>query len=99
MALLTKEHARAIAAKLGAEVRSKRKAHDLAVIYEDGMRIAQFGIRRGSQKNLGHDHLPHGLHLSPRQCLDLARCPMTREQWIARLREKGLLPPAPGVGD
>ena len=91
MPLLTKEHARSIATKLGAEIRRKRKAHDLAVVYEGGLRIAQFGIRRGSRKNLGHDHLTHALHLSLRQCLELARCPMSREQWIGSLRDKGLL--------
>ena len=93
MPLLTKEHARRIARKLGAEIRTGRKAHDLAVVYESGIRLSQFGIRRGSRKDLGHDHLTNSLHLSARQCLDLAQCPMTREEWIANLREKGLLPP------
>ncbi len=93
MSLLTKEHARGLATKLGAEIRTKRKAHDLAIVYEDGIRIGQFGIRRGSQSNLGHDHLPNALHLSPRECLELVRCSLTREDWIAKLREKGLVPP------
>lgn len=76
MSLLTKEHARTIATKLGAEIRTKRKAHDLAIVYEDGIRIGQFGIRRGSHSNLGHDHLPNALHLSPRECLELVRSPL-----------------------
>lgn len=92
MALITKEHATQIARKLGAEIRSKRKAHDLAVVYEGGIRVAQFGIRRGSKKNLGHDHLPFGLHLTTRKTLELAQCTLSRDDWIANLRDKGLLP-------
>ena len=91
MAILTKEHAVKIAAKLGAEIRSGRKAHDLAVVYENGIRVAQFGIRRGSRKGLGHDHLTNSLHLSLHECLELARCSLSREEWIAQLQEKGLV--------
>ncbi len=93
MSQLTRKDARTIATKLGAEIRTNRKAHDLAIIYEDGIRLGQFGIRRGSRSNLGHDHLPNSLHLSPRECLELVRCSMTRKDWIANLREKGLVPP------
>jgi hypothetical protein len=32
--------------------------HQLAIIEYEGKRIAQFGIRRGSRRDQGHDHVP-----------------------------------------
>jgi hypothetical protein len=90
---ITKEHATRIVKKLKAEVVSPRKgsAHDLALIYQDGRLVAQFGIRRGSQKGLPHNHIPSALHLSPHLCLLLAQCPYSREQWLQRMREMRLI--------
>jgi len=87
MASITKDHARAIAKKLRATVNAKSKAHDAAVVYdEQGHVVAVFGIRRGSNRNLGHGHLARDLNLGPRDVLRLARCELTREAWL-RLRQ------------
>jgi hypothetical protein len=88
--LLTKKHAEEIATKLGAEIRH-RKAHDLAVVFYEGKLIAAFGIRRGSRANAGHDHSPNDLHVSPRTCLGLAECPVSRDDWIEQMKQKGLI--------
>ena len=48
-------------------------------------------IRRGSEKDKGHDYLPHDLHISPRQAKLLAQCPWKREDYIEALREKGFI--------
>jgi len=92
MANLTKEHALKIAKKLGASVTGRAgKAHDLALVYHQGKLIAHFGIRRGSRKDLGHDHIPAQLYLRAGEARDLARCPLSRQDWLAILAEKGLL--------
>jgi hypothetical protein len=79
--MLTKEHAETIAKKLKATIRSK-PAHDLAIVEYNNKRIVQFGIRRGSRHDSGHDHLPADLHLTPHDTMELARCPLTRDEWI-----------------
>lgn len=88
--MFTKEHAEAVARKLAARIVPKSR-HDLAVIEYEGKRVAQFGIRRGSRKDQGHDHLPGSLHLSPRDAMALAQCPFSSGQWIEMMREKRLL--------
>ena len=91
MPTITREHGEAIVRKLGATLQTRRSAHDLAVVYHDGIRIVAFGLRRGSRKDIGHGHLPGSLHVTPRECLLLAQCPMTRDQWIEKLREKKIV--------
>jgi len=92
MAIITRELAAVIAKKLEAEIKGRPgAAHDLARVYHQGKRIASFGIRRGARKDLGHDHIPGDLHIRPHQARLLGQCPMTREQWLAILREKGLI--------
>ena len=88
--MLTKDHAEAIASKLGAVV-DKKGAHRIAAIYVDGVLIASFGIRHGSRRNAGHDHIPRDIHFSPNKCRRLAECTLYREDWIKALREKGLI--------
>lgn len=90
--MITKDHAARIAAKLRATVRQGGN-HDIAVIEYEGRRVAQFGIRRGSRRDAGHDHIPASIYVSARAALDLAPCPMSYEQWIEVLREKGLIEP------
>jgi len=88
MAILNGENARAIARKLKAEIVTRKKAHDLAIVYHDGLVIAKFGIRRG-RKDLGHDHIMGDVYLSPNGARRLAECPMSREDWIELMSEKG----------
>ena len=92
MAVITKELAVAIARKLGAEVQSRPKGrHDLAVVYHESRLVASFGIRRGSQKDLGHDHVPSSIYLRPHDARLLAQCPLSREDWIRALTERGII--------
>jgi hypothetical protein len=91
VAIITRELADKIAKKLRAQIRSKGKAHDYALVYHGGKLIASFGIRRGSKKSLGHDHVPGRLYISPRQARLLGQCPLKRAGWLAILDEKGKL--------
>lgn len=92
MPRIDKEHARKIVKKLAADVQSGRKAHDLAQVVVDGVIVAAFGIRRGSSKSLGHGHIAHDLFLSPHDTIRLANCPMSRDEWVRRMRAAGRAP-------
>lgn len=85
--LLDRHGAQAIAKKLKAAMEPGRK-HELAVITFGGKHICQFGIRRGS-KGLPHPHIPSQLFVSSRQAQDLVRCPMSFNDWIALMKQKG----------
>jgi len=89
MAIITKELALEILKKLKGKVERQTKRHDIASVYHEGKMIAHFGIRRGSRKDLGHDHIPEQIFLRPREARLLAQCPLTREDWIKIISEKG----------
>ena len=92
MPVIDKELAEKIVKKLKAKVDLKpNRPHDLALVYEGDVLVAKFGLRRGSKKSLGHDHIPEELHVSARQTKDLAHCPLSREEWLQILREKNLI--------
>jgi hypothetical protein len=86
--MLTKDHAEAIARKLRAVMISGRK-HDLAAVKYNGQTIAQFGIRRGSRRDQCHDYIPGQIHVTRQQATLLAQCPMSFEEWITVMRQKG----------
>jgi hypothetical protein len=66
--IITKELAMKIVAKLQAtRITSRNKAHDEYEVKEDGVMLGIISIRRGSQKDLGHDYINRELHISPRQ--------------------------------
>jgi hypothetical protein len=92
VAIITKELALKIARKLEATIKERSgKAHDIALVYHGGRLVAQFGLRRGSKKDMGHDHIPSQIHVRPSQARLLGQCPMTREEWLRILAERGLL--------
>jgi hypothetical protein len=88
--MLTKDHAKAIAAKLGATEKpgKKNSPHDIQLIYLGGKLIAHFGIRRGSRRDAGHDHIPKSLHVSPHFCLELATCTKYLDDWLAEMKKR-----------
>jgi hypothetical protein len=96
---LTKDHAEKIRKKLKGTIDTSTKAHDIVTIEVDGVLVATFGIRRGSNRNQGHGHIPALLNLRPNQAMRLANCPMSRDEWLELMREKGLIPGGDGDGD
>ncbi len=88
--IITKQHAVKIAKKLKATFRESR-AHSHADIYHEGQLIASFGIRRGSEKDQGHDHVQSDLHVNNSQAKLLAACPLTHDEWIGIMRDKGYI--------
>jgi len=92
MAVITKELALKIAKKLGARIdEGHTKAHDLALVYHEDRLIAHFGIRRGSSKDLPHDHIPSALYIRTREARLLGQCPLSRDEWIKILTRKNLI--------
>jgi len=90
MPIITKELALRIVKKLKAEIQKRpNRPHDLACVYEKEKLVAMFGLRRGSRKNLGHDFIPDQIYLSAHDARLLGQCPLSREGWVKKLREKG----------
>lgn len=89
MAVITKELAGKIARKLKAKLRKQSRRHDIFAVYHEGKMVAQFGIRRGSKKNLGHDHIPEQIFVGTRDARLLGQCPLKREDWVKIITEKG----------
>jgi hypothetical protein len=87
----TRQDAERIAAKLKAVQEEGRRPHTLAIVYYQGQRVTQFGIRRGSSKDAGHGHLPGAVYLSPHHAKRLADCPMSYEEWVEKMREKAVI--------
>jgi len=95
MGKLVTDDARKIGKKLGATIVTNRKAHDLAEIRHNGILVAAFGIRRGSGKSIGHDHICSELQMNRHDCHRLADCTLSREEWIERMIEAGVIDDAP----
>jgi len=92
MPIITKELALRIVKKLNAKMHPRPdRPHDLACVYEGGKLIAQFGIRRGSNKEQGHDHIPDQLFVRPREAKLLGQCPLSRKEWVSILAKKGMV--------
>ena len=89
--IITEELAQKIAKKLSAQVVKSGGAHDIAYIYFNDQLVAEFGIRRAPDKDLGHDHVPRDLHISPSQAKRLGQCPLKVEQYFQILADKGLI--------
>jgi len=86
---INKELTLKIAKKLGAIIEDKpHRSHDIAKVFHKGKLICIFGIRRGSNKELGHDHIPGQIFSKTRDARLLGQCPRTREDWINELKEK-----------
>ena len=82
----TQRHAHVIAQKLEGKIIKETK-HDQAVIYNDGQLVARYGIRRAS-KEVGHDHIPKQLGISPNQTSRLASCTLGKDWYFESRREQ-----------
>lgn len=84
---ITKELALKIVKKLEARKESDASvAHDVYSVYDGaGVWIASFGIRHGSEKDLGHDHIPRELQVGPNFAKGLANCPKSRNDYLRKI--------------
>lgn len=97
---ITKELAMKIVNKLKATaVKDKSKAHDFYELEVDGQVFAHVSIRRGSEKDQGHDYIPRDLYLQMGEAKKLGQCAMTREGYVALMRARDILPPLERAAD
>lgn len=90
--IITKQLAEVIVRKLqGRKLNSRNKAHDEFAIEHEGIHLGIIRIRRGSDRDLGHDFIPGALGISPHLAREIGRCSKDRDDFIAALRERGLL--------
>jgi|SRR5579864_619487 len=94
MTVITKELALKIKDKLGAiQLTTKNDVHDMYGVFHNNRLIASFGIRRGSKKDAGHDHVQRELNVSTGFAKQIGICKQYLDDYLARLRTQGLLPP------
>ena len=93
---ITKAMAITICKKLeGQDITKKNDVHDICGIFFNGQLIAHFGIRRGSDKEASHDHVPKCLNVNAGFAKQIGTCTRYRDDYLAHLRERRLLPPEP----
>ena len=91
MTVITKELAIKIRDKLGARsLTTKNDVHDVYGVFYNDRLIASFGIRRGSKKDSGHDHVPKALNVPTGFAKQIGTCSRYLDDY---LRAQGLLPP------
>ncbi len=80
-----------IAKKIGANLNPDGK-HQTATLWHKGKLILRFGIRHS--KKSGQGHLVgenHELRLNATRALALAKCTMSKEEYIEHLKGRGLI--------
>ena len=93
MPQITKDHALTICKKLKAVNESaKGAAHITYSVYHGKVLLGSFGVRHGSNRNQGHGHIPDDLNISPRLAWELGSCTKYLDDYLACMREKGMLP-------
>ena len=84
---ITKELALKIVKKLKATNESDPSdEHDLYTVYDGrNVLVASFGVRRSSQKDKGHDHIPRELQVGPNLAKGLGNCPKSRNDYLLKI--------------
>jgi hypothetical protein len=93
MTVITKERALKIRDKLGGvPITTKNDVHDMYGVFHNGRLIAQFGIRRGSKKEAGHDHVQKELNVPTGFAKQISNCTRYLQDYLDHLHAQGLLP-------
>jgi hypothetical protein len=98
MAIITKELANKIVRKFNAEV-DRDGAHPMAYVYWNGELVASFGLRHGSSKSQGYDHIPKQIHLGPGKAKQFAQCSMSLQDWVNKMIAEGKIAAPPKTPD
>jgi hypothetical protein len=98
MAVITKELADKIVRKFNAEV-DRDGAHPIAYVYWNGELVASFGLRHGSSKAQGYDHIPKQIHLGPGKTKLFAQCNMSLQDWVDKMIVDGRIAAPPDEPD
>jgi hypothetical protein len=96
--VITKELAEKIRSKLCGEDPPKiTGGHDVYVVRFNGRIVADVAIRRGSEKDKGHDHIPPALNIGPHFAKEIGICNKGLDDYLDSLRSRNLLPADPEV--
>ena len=88
--MLTARDALKIARKLGAEITEGRN-HTRVLVVIDEVVVGSNGVSRSSRER-NHDYIARQIGgISARQARDLSRCPLSKEDYVSIIRNKGLL--------
>lgn len=88
--MLTAQDGLNIAKKLGAEITEGRK-HTKVLVVIDNVVIGRYGLSRGSREQ-NHDYIARQIGgIRPRQARELSLCPLSKEEYVKMIREKGRL--------
>lgn len=88
--MLTARDALKIARKLGAEITEGRN-HTRVLVVIDEVVVGSYGVSRSSRER-NHDYIARQIGgISARQARDLSRCPLSKEDYVSIIRNKGLL--------
>ena len=94
--IVNKELAEKIVKKLGAKPsRSRRPGspHELYDFEVGGVLVLTLSLRRGSNRESGHDHIPEELHLRPHNASKFGQCNITLKQYLEMLIQSGVYVP------
>ena len=92
--VVTKELAERIVKKLGAKPsRSQRPGspHELYGFEVGGVVVLTLSLRRGSNRESGHDHVPEELHTGPHNAREFWQCNISVKKYLQMLIELGVL--------
>jgi hypothetical protein len=90
---ITKEIAVKIKEKLcDIDLTKPKSPHDVFGIRFEGKIVGVVSIRRGSEKDKGHDYIPKDINVSPGFAKQIGICNKNLDDYLQCLREKGLLP-------
>lgn len=93
--VITKELAIKIVKKLDGQIARGKGAHDEYDVYHDGQYVVTLSIRRGSNREQGHDFMQRDLHCNTSFAKQLAQCTASREDWVAMMIQKGYITAPP----
>lgn len=87
---MTARDALKIARKLGAEITEGRNHTRVLVVIDDAV-VGSYGVSRSSRER-NHDYIARQIGgISAMQARDLSRCPLSKEDYVRIIRNKGLL--------
>lgn len=88
--MLTARDGWKIARKLGAEITEGRN-HTRVLVVIDDVVVGSYGVSRSSREG-NHDYIARQIGgISARQARDPSRCPLSKEDYVEIIRDKGLL--------
>lgn len=93
---ITKENALLIRDKLcGKNAVPQGRKHDTYAVRFDGKVIGKVSIRRGSEKDQGHDFIAQDLNVPMGFAKELGLCTKSFDEYVQCLRDRGHVAPLP----